>query len=315
MHVCHSTSTVLFILACLRLVSGASCPSDWSVVSATQLSSLDPACLSRATSADLAALPGPSCAGFDAARASQLETTVAGNEACGGLSPACSSAFPESAAAGLGRACVVSLSREFVANLTGAALGRVPPSSFAGFGRSNMPGLGSACAFLNGAQVAELSTSSLRSDACAGLTASCASSLSPAGAGGLQSDCLRFLPIGAVSALGPQQVAAIPASSWSGWTRENIAGLGKSCTGVSAEQFATIGLTVRRDDACAGLTPECAQHLPSRSLSGAPSWCVRRLSKDFVAALSESHVAAMPAPALAAFTGDNVVPRDCVPSP
>eukprot|EP00727_Mastigamoeba_balamuthi_P003779 m51a1_g13399 hypothetical protein (613) ;mRNA; r:7430-9268 len=297
--------TTLILLTCLRLALGASCPGDWSAVSTAQLSSLDPVCFAQATSADLAALPGPSCAGFDATRVSQLETTVDGNEACGGLSPACASAFPEAAAAGLGKACVASLSCEFVANLTGAALGRVPPSSIAGLDMTNIAGLGPTCAFLNGAQVAELGKSEL-SYACAGLTASCASSLSPAGAGGLESECLGYLSIGAVSALGPEQVTAIPASSWSGWTRENIAGLGESCAGVMYDQFAAIGMSMLTNDACAGLTPECAQHLPTSSLATVSSKCVRRLSKDFVAALSESHVVAMPAPAFAGITRDNV---------
>eukprot|EP00727_Mastigamoeba_balamuthi_P003787 m51a1_g13405 putative gtpase-activator protein for ras family gtpase (862) ;mRNA; r:28738-37748 len=246
--------TTFILLTCLRLVLGASCPSDWSAVSADQLSSLDPVCFAQATSADLAALPGPSCAGFDAARVSQLETTVDGSEACGGLSPSCA---PRVSGCRTGQG--------------GAVLGK-----------------------------SELSY------ACAGLTASCASSLSPAGAGGLQSECLGYLSIGAVSALGPRQVAAIPASSWSGWTRENIAGLGESCAGVMYDQFAAIGMSMLTDDACAGLTPECAQHLPSSSLATVSSKCVERLSKDFVAALSERHVVAMPAPAFAGITRDNV---------
>eukprot|EP00727_Mastigamoeba_balamuthi_P014171 m51a1_g9377 hypothetical protein (887) ;mRNA; r:205114-207774 len=293
------------VLASASLVLGASCPQDWSAVTSAQLSALDPLCFASARAADLRALPGPSCAGFDSARVAQLESTVAGIGACGGLSPACASVLPASAAPGIRKNCMSSLSPAFLGSLAGSAIGQIPADSFAGLAKSSVAALGAACANLGSAQVSAIGSTLNNNDACAGISAACTSSLSAAAAAGLRANCLAQLSVGAVSGLGREQVAAIPAQSWAGWTRDNVAGLTSACDGVGADQFAMLGVSMNRADTCAGLQRSCAEHLSSASLSRATAACMRQVSKAFVAGLSGAAVSGLNATAFSGFN-DNI---------
>eukprot|EP00727_Mastigamoeba_balamuthi_P001553 m51a1_g11395 hypothetical protein (236) ;mRNA; r:74-2258 len=183
-----------------------------------------------------------------------LESTSGGAGACKGLSPACASTLPASAAAGIGARCMSSVSAAFLGNMTAAALGRIPASSFGGLGKDSVAGLGVTCTALSDAQIGAIASSETVIDACAGLTRACAQHLPSSSLASATLRCVQHMSADFVSGLSSSHVAAMPATACGGFTAENIAGLRESCAGLDANQTQFLG---RLDSACHNLDVGC----------------------------------------------------------
>ena len=205
---------------------------------------------------------------------------------------------------------------------TAANMSAMNPECFRNVSAADLASIpnGEACAGITAAQGTLLGNTF----ACAGLFPSCVSSISISGVSGFQENCVgaltseavgknypltmthrKLITLNKIGALNTWQVANIPASGFSGFTKENVAGLGLSCAGLQADQITALGKDGDKD-VCGGIMPECGASMNASNAVGFTHSCISYTTAAFVASLSKDAISSMSPLAFIGFQDTNL---------